>query len=41
MDLDYPLHRHYLWTRHLELTLGAAPEQLVKIGDWLATGGGT
>jgi hypothetical protein len=41
MDLDYPLHRYYLWTRHLELTLGAAPEQLVKIGDWLATGGGT
>jgi alkylation response protein AidB-like acyl-CoA dehydrogenase len=41
MDLDYPLHRYYLWTRHLELTLGTAPEQLVKIGDWLATGGGS
>lgn len=34
--LDYPLHRYYLWSRQLELSLGSAPEQLAKIGSSLA-----
>jgi alkylation response protein AidB-like acyl-CoA dehydrogenase len=36
MDNDYPLHRSYLWTRHLELTLGSAARHLERIGDALA-----
>jgi alkylation response protein AidB-like acyl-CoA dehydrogenase len=35
-DVDYPLHRHYLWSKALELTLGPAPEQLSRIGEILA-----
>lgn len=35
--LDYPLHRYYLWSRQLELSLGSAPEQLMEIGASLAT----
>jgi 3-oxocholest-4-en-26-oyl-CoA dehydrogenase beta subunit len=36
MDLDYPLHRSYLWTRQIELTLGSAARHLDKIGEALA-----
>ncbi len=36
MDNDYPLHRSYLWTRHIELTLGSAARHLERIGDALA-----
>jgi alkylation response protein AidB-like acyl-CoA dehydrogenase len=36
MDLDYPLHRSYLWTRQIELTLGSAARHLERIGDQLA-----
>jgi hypothetical protein len=32
MDNDYPLHRSYLWTRHLELLLGSAERHLEKLG---------
>jgi alkylation response protein AidB-like acyl-CoA dehydrogenase len=36
IDVDYPLHRYYLWAKQLELTLGSAPAQLARLGSWLA-----
>jgi alkylation response protein AidB-like acyl-CoA dehydrogenase len=36
IDVDYPLHRHYLWAKQIELTLGSAPVQLARIGERLA-----
>ena len=32
VDRDYPLHRYFLMTKHLELTLGGATEQLLHLG---------
>jgi alkylation response protein AidB-like acyl-CoA dehydrogenase len=37
VDRDYPLHRYFLWAKHLELTLGGATPQLLKLGGILAT----
>lgn len=31
-DIDYPVHRYFLWSRHLELLLGGAGQQLAEIG---------
>ncbi|MBV8386543.1 MAG: acyl-CoA/acyl-ACP dehydrogenase [Acidimicrobiia bacterium] len=36
VDVDYPLHRYFLWAKHCELTLGSATPQLVKLGKALA-----
>ncbi|MFO7590692.1 MAG: acyl-CoA dehydrogenase family protein [Acidimicrobiia bacterium] len=36
VDRDYPLHRYFLWAKKLELTLGGATQQLLKIGKTLA-----
>jgi len=36
IDLDYPLHRYYLWAKQIELTLGSAPVHLARIGERLA-----
>jgi alkylation response protein AidB-like acyl-CoA dehydrogenase len=36
VDRDYPLHRYFLWAKHLELTLGGATPQLLKLGALLA-----
>jgi 3-oxocholest-4-en-26-oyl-CoA dehydrogenase beta subunit len=36
VDRDYPLHRYFLMTKHLELTLGGATEQLLNLGAMLA-----
>jgi hypothetical protein len=36
VDVDYPLHRYFLWAKHIELTLGAATEQLARLGAPLA-----
>jgi acyl-CoA dehydrogenase len=36
VDREYPLHRYFLYARQLELTLGSAMPQLVKLGDLLA-----
>ena len=36
VDRDYPLHRHFLATKHNELTLGGATEQLRRLGAVLA-----
>jgi 3-oxocholest-4-en-26-oyl-CoA dehydrogenase beta subunit len=38
VDLDYPLHRYYLWARQLSMTLGGATPQLVRIGEAIAAG---
>jgi alkylation response protein AidB-like acyl-CoA dehydrogenase len=36
VDRDYPLHRYFLMTKHIELTLGGATEQLLQLGSMLA-----
>ncbi|RMF19311.1 MAG: acyl-CoA dehydrogenase [Deltaproteobacteria bacterium] len=36
VDTDYPLHRYYLQSRRIELTLGSAREQLAALGAALA-----
>jgi len=36
IDIDYPLHRYYLWAKQIELTLGSAPVQLSRLGAELA-----
>lgn len=36
IDLDFPIHRYFLWLKQIEFTLGAATPQLVKIGKYLA-----
>ena len=36
VDRDYPLHRHFLAARHIELTLGHAEDQLADLGRQIA-----
>jgi acyl-CoA dehydrogenase len=36
IDLDYAIHRYFLWLKQAEFTLGAATPQLLKIGKILA-----
>lgn len=36
VDRDYPLHRYFLMTKHIELTLGGATDQLLRLGATLA-----
>jgi alkylation response protein AidB-like acyl-CoA dehydrogenase len=36
VDRDYPLHRYFLLTEHIELTLGGANESLRRLGRMLA-----
>jgi 3-oxocholest-4-en-26-oyl-CoA dehydrogenase beta subunit len=36
LDLDYPLHRYFLWAKQIELTLGGATRQLLGLGERLA-----
>jgi hypothetical protein len=35
-DTDYPLHRYYLWSKQIELTLGPASVHLARLGAALA-----
>jgi alkylation response protein AidB-like acyl-CoA dehydrogenase len=35
-DIDYPIHRYFLWARHIEMTLGGAQEMLAQIGTQIA-----
>jgi alkylation response protein AidB-like acyl-CoA dehydrogenase len=37
-DVDYPIHRFFLWSKQLELTLGGASQQLARLGAMLAAG---
>ena len=41
VDLDYPIHRHFLWAKRLELALGAAAPELARLGRDLARTGPT
>lgn len=34
-DIEYPIHRYFLWSQHLTLGLGARTEQLAHIGEGL------
>jgi hypothetical protein len=34
-DVDYPIHRYFLWSKQMELTLGGANRQLARIGSML------
>lgn len=36
VDRDYPVHRYFLWAKSIELTLGGATAQLLKLGKALA-----
>lgn len=36
IDLDYPMHRYFLWAKQLEYTLGAGTAQLARLGGLLA-----
>ncbi len=36
IDLDFPIHRYFLWAKVIEFTLGAATPQLARIGGVLA-----
>jgi len=38
IDVDYPIHRYFLWLKQIEFTLGAATPQLVRLGAMLAEG---
>jgi alkylation response protein AidB-like acyl-CoA dehydrogenase len=38
IDLDYPIHRYFLWAKQLELQLGAAGPQLARLGRLIAAG---
>jgi alkylation response protein AidB-like acyl-CoA dehydrogenase len=35
-DLDYPLHRYYVWSKQIELTLGSASAHLARLGAEIA-----
>lgn len=37
IDVDYPVHRFFLWAKQIEFTLGAATPQLVRLGAALAS----
>jgi alkylation response protein AidB-like acyl-CoA dehydrogenase len=39
VDLDHPIHRHFLWSKRLELALGAATPELARLGRDLARTG--
>jgi len=36
VDLDYPIHRYFLWAKGLELMLGGAAPQLSRLGAQMA-----
>ncbi len=38
-DVDYPIHRYFLWAKSLELGFGAAIHQLVALGKGMAERG--
>ncbi len=39
VDVDYPLHRYFMWAKHIELMLGSASEQLARLGARIAAAG--
>jgi 3-oxocholest-4-en-26-oyl-CoA dehydrogenase beta subunit len=41
VDVDYPIHRYFIWAKELELTLGGTSAQLLKIGEAIASVSGS
>jgi alkylation response protein AidB-like acyl-CoA dehydrogenase len=39
-DVDYPIHRYFLWAKQIEMTLGGGSEQLARLGALIARGDG-
>lgn len=39
IDVDYPVHRYFLWLKTIENTLGGATPQLVRLGERIAAEG--
>jgi len=37
VDIDYPIHRYYLWARQIGLHLGSGAEQIATLGQRLAS----
>ena len=35
-DIDYPVHRYFLWVKQLENTFGSGPQQLARLGRSIA-----
>jgi 3-oxocholest-4-en-26-oyl-CoA dehydrogenase beta subunit len=35
-DIDYPVHRYFLWGKQIEDTLGGSSAQLARLGKALA-----
>ena len=35
-DVDYPIHRYFLWNKQIELLLGGPSAQLARLGDMVA-----
>ncbi len=40
-DIDFPVHRHFLWSSQLANTLGTASSHLAKLGELIAADAGT
>jgi alkylation response protein AidB-like acyl-CoA dehydrogenase len=36
LDVDYPLHRYYLWSKQIELSLGSSVQHLARLGAEMA-----
>lgn len=36
VDVDYPVHRHFRWAKHIELMLGGGTRHLLRLGGHLA-----
>lgn len=36
-DVDYPIHRYFLWGKQIEVMLGGASQQLARLGREIAT----
>ena len=37
-DIEYPIHRFFLWAKQLDLSLGGASVQLARLGEKIAAG---
>jgi alkylation response protein AidB-like acyl-CoA dehydrogenase len=38
IDVTYPVSRYFLWAKQIELALGSAPQQLIRLGSAYAEG---
>jgi 3-oxocholest-4-en-26-oyl-CoA dehydrogenase beta subunit len=36
LDIDYPLHRYFLWSKQIELSLGSSTQHLARLGAEMA-----